>query len=258
MKAQLDLYPTERKHKILELLEQAGRVTVTELSQLFTVSEVTIRSDLQILAAQDLIVRTHGGALPATRSPELSLNLRRQQQALEKERIGEAAVGLVENGDAIFLDASSTALALARRLTHFRDLTILTHSLAVAEAMIGALGVTVVVSGGIFQRDTMSFIGLEGLPILGKYNIKSGFFGAHGLSYPEGLTDISAAEAEVKREIVSACRQVIALIDATKWGRVGPASFAHPQDIHMIITDLNAPMRLVEEARNHGARVRQV
>jgi len=258
MTSQLELYPTERQQKILELLEQVGRVTVTDLSQMFTVSEVTIRADLQTLAARDLIVRTHGGAVLAPRSPELSLSLRRQQQAPEKERIGAAATELVENGDAIFLDASSTALALARRLTHFRNLTILTHSLAVAEAMIGALGVTVVVSGGVLQRDTMSLIGLEGLAILRKYNIKTGFFGAHGLSFPEGLTDVSAAEAEVKREIVSECRQVIALIDATKWGRVGPASFARPQDLHMILTDKNAPTSLVEQARIQGAQVRQV
>jgi DeoR/GlpR family transcriptional regulator of sugar metabolism len=258
MTSQVELYPTERQQKILELLEQAGRVSVTDLSQMFTVSEVTIRADLQALAAQDLIVRTHGGAVLAQRPPELSLTLRRQQQAPEKECIGAAAVELVENGDAVFLDASSTVLALARRLTHFRDLTILTHSLAVAEAMIGAPGVTVVVSGGVLQRDTLSFTGLDGLAILRKYNIKTGFFGAHGLSFPEGLTDVSATEAEVKREIVSACRQVIALIDATKWGRVGPASFACPQDLHQIITDKNAPASLVEQARIQGALVRQV
>ena len=258
MKSQIDLYPTERQQKILSLLNQAGRVTVTGLSQMFTVSEVTVRADLQTLAAQDLIIRTHGGAVLVPRPPELSLVLRSQQQAPVKERIGQAAAELVANGDAIFLDASSTALALARQLNHHRDLTVLTHSLAVAQALLDTSGVTVVVSGGILQRETVSLTGPEGLMAMRKYNIKTGFFGAHGLSFPEGLTDVSAGEAEVKREVVAMCRQVVALIDATKWGRVGPASFACPQDLTTIITDQKAPASLVEQARLQGTQVVQV
>jgi DeoR/GlpR family transcriptional regulator of sugar metabolism len=253
-----DFYPAERQQRILTLLNQNGRVSVSELSQMFKVSEVTVRADLKALASQDLIVRTHGGAVLAPRVPELSLMLRRQQMVQEKKRIGAAAAEFVANGDAIFLDASSTALALARHLHKYRDLTILTHSLVVAQSMLEAPGVTVVMTGGILQRDTVSLMGTEGLEILRKYNLKSGFFGAHGLSFPEGLTDVSAGEAEVKREVVAMCRQVIALIDASKWGRVGPASFAHPQDIHIIITDEQAPARLVEQARSQGTRVLQI
>jgi len=255
MKPQLYLYPTERQQKILALLNQAGRVTVTELSRMFAVSEVTIRADLQTLAAQDLIFRTHGGAVLVPRPPELSLILRSQQQAPSKERIGKAAAELVADGDAIFLDASSTVLALAHQLNHRRDLTILTHSLAVTQAFLDTPGVTVVVSGGVLHRDTFSLLGPESLDAMRKYNIKTGFFGAHGLSFPEGLTDVSAGEADVKREVVAMCRQVVALIDATKWGRVGPASFASPQDLKTIITDQKAPADLVEQARLQGARV---
>jgi DeoR family transcriptional regulator of aga operon len=255
MEAHADLYPAERQQQILARLNQTGRCSVSELSQIFGVSEVTIRADLQTLVGQNLIVRTHGGAVLAPHAPELSLVLRRQQQATEKERIGVAAAGFVSDGDAIFLDASSTALALVRHLRRHRDLTILTHSLVVAQAMLDVLGVTVVMTGGILQRDTVSLMGTDGLAILHKYNIKTGFFGAHGLSFPEGLTDVSTGEAEVKRKFVAMCRQVIALIDASKWGRIGPASFANPQDIHTIITDTQAPANLVEQARILGVRV---
>jgi DeoR/GlpR family transcriptional regulator of sugar metabolism len=254
----LELYPTERQEHILNLLNQNKRVSVTELSQMFNVSEVTIRTDLQALSAQDLIVRTHGGAIPAPRSPELSLVLRSQKQVEEKKRIGAAAAGLVSNGDAIFLDASSTALALAHHLRKHRDLTILTHSLVIAQSMLDAPGVTVVMNGGVVQRDTVSLIGSDWQPILKKFNVKSGFFGAHGLSFPEGLTDVSADEAEVKREVLSMCRQVVALIDASKWGRVGSASFARPEDIHIVITDIHSPSALVDQARSIGIQVIQI
>jgi DeoR/GlpR family transcriptional regulator of sugar metabolism len=258
METSTDLYPAERQQHILAHLNRNGRASVSELSQMLSVSEVTIRADLQALVAGDLIVRTHGGAVLAARAPELSLTLRRQQQVDAKERIGVAAAEFVANGDAVFLDASSTALALAHTLRQHRDLTILTHSLVVAQSMLDASGVTVVMTGGILQRETVSLMGTDGLVILQKYNLKTGFFGAHGLSFPEGLTDVSAGEAEVKRRVVALCRQVVALIDATKWGRVGPASFAHPGDLHVIITDTQAPAGLVEQARSLGTRVMQV
>ncbi|MBN1310192.1 MAG: DeoR/GlpR transcriptional regulator [Anaerolineae bacterium] len=258
MENQTDLYPAERQQQIITHISRNGRASVAELSHMFGVSEVTIRADLQQLAARDLIVRTHGGAVPATRAPELSLLIRRQQQVDEKERIGTAAAEFVANGDAVFLDASSTALVLVQALRQHRDLTILTHSLVVAQSMLDAPGVSVVMTGGSLQRDTASLMGTDGLAILQKYNIKTGFFGAHGLSFPEGLTDVSAGEAEVKHAVAAMCRQVVALIDATKWGRVGPASFARPEDLHIIVTDTDAPAGLIAQARALGARVIQV
>lgn len=258
METSADLYPTERQQQILAHLNRNERASVSELSQMFGVSEVTIRGDLQLLASENLIVRTHGGAVLASRVPELSLTLRRQQRVAEKERIGAAAAEFVANGDAIFLDASSTVLSLAHALHQHRDLTILTNSLVVAQSMLDALGVSVVMTGGALQRDTVSLMGTDGLAILRKYNIKTGFFSAHGLSFPEGMTDVSSGEAEVKRPVVAMCRQVVALIDATKWGRVGPASFAQPEDLHVIVTDADAPANLIAQARALGTRVIQV
>jgi DeoR family transcriptional regulator, aga operon transcriptional repressor len=258
MENQADLYPTERQKRIVDLLVQHGRASVSELSQMFGVSEVTIRADLQALAGQNLITRTHGGAVLLQHIPELSLTLRRQQQVTEKESIGAAAAELVANGDAVFLDASSTALTLADHLRRHRDLTVLTHSLVVAQAMLDAPGVTVVLDGGVLQRDTISLLDTDGLTILRKFNIKTGFFGAHGWSLVDGLTDVSSGEAEVKREVVAMCRQVVALIDATKWGRVGPTSFASPSRVNRIITDRQAPEDQVAQARALGIQVTQV
>src|SRR5690349_9504467 len=161
-----ELYLEERRQEILQQVQKAGRVSVSELSQQFGVSEVTIRADLQALAEYNLLVRTHGGAVPAGRAlPELSLSLslRRQQQVSEKNRIGEAGAELVTDGDAIFLDTSSTALAIAQRLKQHRHLTIVSNSLAIAQEMLDAPGVTVVMPGGQLLRETASLIGTDGL-----------------------------------------------------------------------------------------------
>ncbi len=253
-----DLYPEERRVAILKRLSHEGRASVIDLSQEFGVSEVTIRSDLQILAHQSLIVRTHGGAVPVGRIPTLSLDVRRLQQPLEKDRIGAAAADLVENGEAIFLDTSSTSLALARHLDNHRDITVITNSLALAQVMLEMPSITVVMAGGVLQRDTASLIGSEELELLRRFNIQKGFFGAHGLTEQEGLTDVSATEAEVKQALIKMCRQVIAVLDATKWGRVGLASFANLQDLDYIITNCEAPEDQVENARNLGIHIIKV
>jgi DeoR/GlpR family transcriptional regulator of sugar metabolism len=250
-----DLYLEERRQEILRRVDQAGRVSVGELSQQLGVSEVTIRADLQALAEQSLIIRTHGGAIPTNGMYDLALVMRRQRQVQEKSRIGQAAAALVLDGDAIFLDSSSTALAIVQHLKNHRHLTIITNSLVIAQEMQDTPGVGVVMSGGTLQRETASLIGVDGLEMLRKFNIQKGFFGAHGLNLPEGLTDVSADEAEVKRAMVEMCRRTIAVLDATKWGRVGLASFAQPEQLNTVITDADAPADLVEAVRAAGIEV---
>jgi len=251
-----DLFLEERRQEILKWVEQEGRVSVTELSQKLDVSEVTIRTDLQALAERQLVIRTHGGAIAVGAGGyELALAMRRQQHIYEKSRIGQAAARLIFDDDAIFLDSSSTALAITKYLKRHRRLTIITNSLAVAQEMLDTPGVSVVMPGGTLQRDMASLIGADGLELLRKFNIQKGFFGAHGLSLSEGLTDVSADETEVKRLFVEMCHQVIVVLDATKWGKVGLASFAHFEQIDQVITDLDAPADLMEQVRAAGIEI---
>ena len=256
MNTSFDLYPEERRDRILDRLSQDGRVSVAELSRQFGVSEVTIRGDLQTLADKNLIFRTHGGAVPATgRMFDISLTRRRQQQIDEKGRIGRAGADLVRDGDAIFLDSSSTALAIAQNLKSHRHLTIITNSLAIAQEMLDADNIPVVMLGGTLRRDTASLVGESWLEPVKRFNIEKGFFGAHGLNIPEGLTDVSEAEADVKRPLVTFCRQRIAVLDATKWGRVGLASFAAVNDFQCVLSDTRAPREMVDAVRSLGIEV---
>ncbi len=254
-----DLSVAERRQEILARVNRDGRASVADLSQAFGVSEVTIRADLQALAESGLVLRTHGGAIPMTAGLQyLSFSLRRQQQVQEKAHIGAAAAALIADGDAIILDSSSTALAIAQNLKNRRYLTVITNGLAIAQELLDATGVTVVVIGGTLRRDTASLVGIAGLEMVRRFNVQRGFFGAHGITLAEGLTDVSADEADVKRPLVAMCRQVVAVLDATKWGRAGIASFAEVSQIHTIITDNRAPADLVAAVRAVGVQVVQV
>lgn len=249
------MFLEERRQAILALLQAQGRVSVPDLSDRFGVSEVTIRADLQALSEQGLVIRTHGGAIPVGYGiQELSLGRRRQRRISEKALIAAAAAELVGDGEAIFLDSSSTTLATLPHIKQHFDLTVVTNSLVVAQELLGLPNVTVVMPGGTLHHDTVSLIGAGGLAIVERYNISKGFFGAHGLTLEDGFTDVSEAEARLKRSIVGLCRQVIALLDATKWGRAGVASFADASAADIVFTDA-APREMTSQLRSLGVEV---
>jgi DeoR/GlpR family transcriptional regulator of sugar metabolism len=253
------MFLEERRQAILDLVQAQSRVAVVDLSDQFGVSEVTIRADLQALADQGLLLRTHGGAIaPGYGLHELSLVKRRQQQVEEKVRIARVAGTLIGDGEAVFVDSSSTALTIVDHIKQRRDLTIITNSLVVAQEMLALPNITVVMPGGTLHHDTASLIDAGGLALLQRYNITKGFFGAHGLTLADGLTDVSESEANVKRPLVRMCRQVIVVLDATKWGRAGVASFADVRDVDMVITDTGAPAEMVASVRDQGVEVRLV
>jgi DeoR/GlpR family transcriptional regulator of sugar metabolism len=247
----------ERQHEILALLQQERRVSVADLSGRFGVSAVTIRADLSELQGRGLLARTHGGAVvPETISePEPAFAQRRLAHDEQKQRMGAAAAALVHDGEAIALDASTSALALAQHIKDRRELTVVTNGLMVAIELADAPGVTVVMPGGILRREAFSLVSGMGDDGLGRLNISKGFFGARGLTVEEGLTDADSYEVEMKRALAAACKEVIAVVDSSKWGHLAVASFAPTERIRRVISDKGAPAAMVDELRGRGLDV---
>lgn len=238
------------------MLEHEGRVSVTDLSRRLGFSQATVRSDLDALAVQGLLVRTHGGAIASDRTDlELSFDVRRRLYSAQKQRIGTAAAAMVEDGEAIALDASTTALALANQIKGRHELTVITNSLLVAMALLDAPGVTILMPGGFLRPDSASLTGRGGSDFIGQFNLQKGFFGAKGLTFEEGLTDVNSDEVAVKRDWVAQARRVIAIVDSSKWGRVGFASFASIDQVDCVITDEGAPSDMVAALRESGVDV---
>jgi len=249
-------FPHERRQAILRILEEEGRVSVADLSRRFALSEVTIRKDLAWLEAQGLLIRTHGGALPADRNPaELAFEVRERLNREEKLRIGQAAASLVQDGDSIALDASTTAMYLARFLRDRRELTVVTNGIRVAMEFAGRPGITVLMPGGTLRWEAFSLVGAWGEDILRRVHIEKAFVGAKGLTLEEGLTDVNPEEVRLKHAIVEAAKEVIAIVDHTKWGRVAFATFCPLDRVRLVITDNQAPPDMVEAVRQRGVEV---
>jgi DeoR/GlpR family transcriptional regulator of sugar metabolism len=246
----------DRMQHVVQMLESRDSVPVAELSQLFSVSEVTVRSDLAQLTRQGLVTRVRGGVRALERGQaELAFDLRLRLEADRKQAIARAAALLVDEGEAIALDSSTTAYYLALELRSKRELVVVTNGLLIAAALADAPGITVLVTGGMLRLPSMSLVGDLGAEVLRTTRINKGFLGARGLSLERGLMDLNPEEVRIKQEMADACESVIAVLDGTKWHRSALLSFVPVDRIDTIVTDTEAPMDEVDAWRATGIQV---
>jgi len=251
-----NLSQSERMEHVLRLLETRDYVQVAELSQAFAVSEVTVRSDLTELARQGLVARIRGGvrALQHGQS-EVGFDLRLRLEVDRKRAIARAAAAMVNEGEAVALDASTTAYYLALELRSKRELVVITNGLLVATALADAPGITVLVTGGMLRLSAMSVVGDFGADVLRTARINKGFLGARGLSLSRGLMDLNPDEVRIKQEMADACEQVYGIFDGTKWHRSALLAFVSVEELAGIITDSSAPAVEVEAWRAAGVNI---
>jgi DeoR family transcriptional regulator of aga operon/DeoR family fructose operon transcriptional repressor len=235
---------------------------VSNLADQFHVSAVTIRKDLAVLEAAHRLVRTHGGAIAIDRSrPELAFEIRERLQTEEKERIGAAAALLVHDGESVVMDASTTALSVARHLKArggWSQLTVITNSLRIASELAGYPGIIVLMLGGRVRWEALSVVGQLGDGLFSRINVQTAFLGAAGFTPDSGLADATDEEAQIKRSMVAAAREVIAIVDHTKWERAASATFCATDRIGLVLTDDEAPAAMVKALRTRGIEVRLI
>ena len=246
----------ERMQHVLRMLETRDSVPVSELSETFSVSEVTIRSDLTQLARQGLVARVRGGvrALQQGQS-EVGFDLRLRLEVERKRAIARTAAAMVGESEAIAIDASTTGYYLALELRAKRELVVVTNGLLVATALADHPGIAVLVPGGQLRLSAMSLVGDFGTDMLRTTRINKGFLGARGLSIERGLMDLNPDEVRIKQEMADACEQVWGILDGTKWHRSALLSFVSVDDLTGIITDESAPGSEVEAWRRAGVDV---
>ncbi len=227
-----------RRRRILDLLSRRGYESISALAAALRVSTMTVRRDLDQLETEGLIRRTHGGALTeALGQVDLAYAARSRQSARAKRQIGRAAAELVQDGEVVFIDAGTTALAMAEFLAARRGLTIVTHSLPVAERLAGCAGVEVFLLGGQVRHTFMSVVGYRTEESLATFRFDRAFLGTAGIDLQRGLTHAAPEEIPIKKLAARLADQVVVLADRTKLGRKGPVYFLSPAEIDLLITD---------------------
>ena len=257
-----DVFARERQEHISRIVEEHGRARVSDLATQFHVSAVTIRKDLMVLESGHRLLRAHGGAIAVDRSrAELSFEIRERLQADEKVLIGAAAAALVHDGESIVMDASTTALSVARQLKArggWSQLTVITNGLRLASDLAGHPGITVLMLGGRVRWEALSVVGQLGDGLFSRINVQKAFLGAAGFTPGSGLADATDEEAQIKRSMVAAAREVIAIVDHTKWERAAFATFCPTKRIDIVLTDEAAPVAMVRTLVDRGVDVRLI
>jgi DeoR/GlpR family transcriptional regulator of sugar metabolism len=226
----------ERRRLILTRLERDGKVVASELVDALGVSEDTVRRDLRELAAGGLVQRVHGGALP--RVGELASFAERLRVSPEaKAHLAEAALPLLEGASVLLLDGGTSALELARRLPADRDCTVLTNSPPVAVALAAHPRAEVVLIGGRLLKQAQATVGATAVDALRQVRADACVLGVCSLHPELGLTATDHDEAHVKRAMVEASAEVIALATADKLRTAGPWLVAPLTDVTHLVTD---------------------
>src|SRR6266545_6274157 len=252
---QLDhgITPERRREQILAYLSAHDRTPVSELSQVLGVSEVTVRKDLDVLESQGVLMRVHGGAVVSGRGRlELYFAAREQEHLEEKRRIAQTAAALITSGQRIFLDASTSALQVARLIKDREDLVVVTNGLYTALELNFCEGITTIVVGGTMRRRSSSLVGSLNYNSVQRLRVDIGLFGARGLTARDGLMESEIEEAQLKQQMVSAASLVVGIVDSSKFGGMAFSAFALPHEIDRIITDDGAPAPMVRELRERG------
>ena len=232
----------ERRRAIVELLQQDGRVLVSDLAKHFRTSLITIRKDLEFLHHQGELERTHGGALPVKTGAVMDSSLQEKERLhrQEKVRIAAAAVRMIGPGQVIILDSGTTTTAIARACRHMKNLTIITNATNIA-AELADSPVEVILTGGVLRSNSYSLVGPLAEESLRKLSADLLFLAVDGFDVRYGLTTPNLLEARVNRAMAESARRTIVVCDSSKFGRRSLSLILPTSAVHETITDNNIP-----------------
>lgn len=245
----------ERHRWLVEKVNTQGSVRTSQVAQALGVTEETVRRDFEKLAAEGMLMRSHGGAvrLEAHRR-EFSMQDRAQQNIAGKSAIAAAAARRIQAGQTIYFDASTTVLQLAETLPEM-PLTVVTNGLQIATALAERGEIDCVLLGGVLRASSLSTGGWAAEKALEIYHLDIAFLSCRGVDPERGLSDAGEVHARLKHAVIERCDEVVVLADASKVGLASSYFFARPGDIDLWITDEPLAPQVADAVTAQGLRV---
>lgn len=245
---------SHRKQQLLTRLKHDGKLVAKELSQELGISEDTVRRDLRELAQEGLLLRVHGGALPA--SPATADFAAREEIRHEgKIAIGSAAAAMVQQGQMVILDGGTTSREVARHLPLELKVTIVTHSPTIALELVRHPHVDVILLGGRLFKHSVVAVGAACLQAIRDIRADLFFMGVTGIHPETGLTTGDFEEAGVKRALSNAAAETYVLASSEKLGAASPYSVVELSQIAGIVTEKSVPNELIQPYLTLGINV---
>ena len=245
----------ERQQQLTRLLERAGRLSISQICEKFSISEATARRDLDLLSEQGSIQRVHGGVILLRQAaPEDPILKRSNEREVEKERIGRATAALVQDSETVFLGSGTTVLQVAQNLVQ-RKISVITNSLPVINLMSEKENITLIALGGILRDSELSFIGHITEQALAEVRSDKVIIGTRAISLDQGLTNDYLPETLTDRAILNAGRQTIIVADHTKCGVIATAFLAPLSAMSILVTDDQTDKEFINSLRAKGTDV---
>ena len=247
----------ERHERIIYLLEGDGVVHSSKLAELFSVTKETIRKDLEQLEEARRLLRVHGGATRLSDTQhDLPLPAREAQNRHEKTAVAKAAIELIQPGDTVFFDASSTVLSMAEHLPEM-PITVLTNAHHVIVVLGGRTQCDLICTGGNYEERSRSYVGAIAEDALKRFVIEWLFLGVDGLHHSVGASEVNPGQAVLKERLIARAEKVCVVCDSSKLERKSPFIFAKPEQIDILVTDDRADESVLRHYRDAGVRVIQ-
>lgn len=227
----------QRRREILRQLFLTGYVEAKELSLRLGVDSSTIRRDLESLARDGHLQRTHGGARALAGAVDVPYAVKARERTAAKDAIAAAACRLVGDGDSVILDSGSTTYQLAVALASRRDLTIVTNDVHIGQRVADYAGIRLLVTGGELLSSTYTLFGERAVAFIEDLRVDWTFLGADAIDVTAGITNTNTLEIRLKRAMIAAGRSAIVLADSSKFGRHALVRVADLGEVDRILTD---------------------
>lgn len=238
----------ERHQKIVGMVNERKSIRVTELSEIFLVTEETIRRDLEKLEKENKLMRSHGGAISINQPDSLEVPYfeREVMNVKEKKEIAGEAANQVVEGDKVILDASSTAWYMAKMLPDI-PMTVLTNSIRVAMELSTKKQITVISTGGTLLSKSLSFVGPLAEASLETYHVTKAFISCKGFHLEKGLSESNEQQARIKKKMIERADTIYMMIDNSKFGIQAFSHISSLDVIDHIITDSKVDNQIVQQ-----------
>ncbi|MGC6455915.1 MAG: DeoR/GlpR family DNA-binding transcription regulator [Coraliomargaritaceae bacterium] len=245
----------ERQNYILSQLEDRGTLRTIDLAEKFSVTDETIRRDLQILADNNQLTRIHGGACSRSGRPRLqSYSERSSLNTERKKAIAQAAAEWVEPGKTYAFDSSTTAFALVSTLPDL-PYRVVTNAFAVLQQLVTLQNVQVISTGGSYHPKTHTFVGVDSTETLRRHHVHTAFVSCIGFDTKRGASEGFEQQAAFKERLLEYADEVVLLVDSSKFNQCSEYFFAGVKEIDHVITDRGIHSELAEEMRAMGLQL---
>lgn len=244
-----------RLNEMENLIQEKGKITLKELSEIFQISLNTVRSDVGNILQRGKIRKVYGGVMALNmENTLLEYGVREDKNAILKREICKKAAEFIDEGDIIFIDSGTTTYHMVEFLKNKKDIKILTNNIMVINALLGVENVEVIGIGGRVRNKTKSFASIEGINILEAYNIKKAFMAATALSIENGVMNSSFGERSIKNYVVERAADTYLLADSTKFGKIALLTYCGLSELEALITD-DISCEYANQLREKGVRI---